>query len=169
MATRKTLKCFKCKKVFNSSELVSYCKEGTETPHNYCPKCLEEIQWYEKYINTVCRIFHLLAPGPRINKEHKLLIEKGYTDRTITECLEYIYDIKKAIKPTVATLYFVNADSINEMMEYKRNTHQNPDAIVSAMTKMTFKEYIVPIKEAQPRKKEIINPDDYLDYFNGDD
>lgn len=165
---RPTLKCHGCGNIFKASEVVSYCRKGTITPYNYCQDCLIEAQWYEKFVETVCRIFHLQAPGPRINREHKVLKEKGYTEQTITECLQYVYDIKK-IQPKVATLYFVNPEMIDEMNRYKRINEVKTQIMTTAIKDTKFTEYIVPIREAAARKKETINPDDYLDYFNSEE
>lgn len=151
------IQCHKCHKEFRVEELVSYCTAMAKKPNNYCPKCLEWVQEDERFRMEVCRVFGLKGPGvgPQINRERdKLMTEYGYTMDTITECLRYVYDIKKII-PIKATLYFVTPIMIDEMNKYKRMQKAEGNSLAQAMNITTITEHIVPekkeVKETKPK------------------
>ena len=115
-----TLKCFGCKQEFRREELINYTPLNSQTSHNYCKKCLEKKQQRENFSNKVCSIFGIKVPGPRIWAERKRLIDKfGYTDNTIIECLDYLYNIKK-LKVLSESLTLVNPANVDAMQRYKR-------------------------------------------------
>ena len=115
------LKCYGCKEDFRREELISYCSPNSKTSHNYCPKCYEEKISRENFSQTVCKIFGLKSPGPRIWKERQRIKETyGYTDETISDCLKYIYEIK-GMKKLSESLYLVNPINVDQMMKLKRN------------------------------------------------
>ena len=154
-----TKQCYGCKQPFRKTELVDYAAPGTKTMHSYCPKCLEEKHQREDFSNKVCQIFGIKSPGPIIWTQRKKLMETyGYTDNTIIDCLDYLYNIKN-MKKLSETLVLVTPKSVNEMMEYKKN---KVGQIVRA-AQMETKEYVVPIRERPKKKKIDWNPDDWLD------
>ena len=158
-----TLVCSKCHDTFRREEMVKYASINCKTALWYCPKCLQEKQENEWFINEICRIFGVKSPGGRIYKERLELKEKyGYTDKTIIECLEYVYNVEKLKKDSVS-LYFVKPDMIEKMMKYKRSLAAEGNSFAQAMKEATYTEYVVPIREATERKNEFLNPDDYFD------
>ena len=155
--------CHLCKEKFKREDLIDYARAGAMTAYSYCPKCLAIVQQKEWFEREICKIFSIKAPGPQINTERKRLIDKyGYTDQTIIDCLHYVYDVKK-IKQEKVTLYFVTPTMIDEMMRYKRTLAAEGRNLAQAIQKASFKEYVVPVREATPRQKELLNPDDYFD------
>lgn len=159
----KTKKCFKCGQIFRREELIDYARAGATTLHSFCPTCLELEQIKERFDNEVCKIFGIKKPGTQINTERKRLIDTyGYTDQTILDCLHYVYDVKK-IPPKKATLYFVTPTMVDEMMKYKRTLATEGRSLAQAMQSSSFTEYVVPVREATPRQKQLLNPDDYFD------
>ena len=91
-------KCFTCKQPFPKEELIDYASENSNVTHHYCKICYAEKIARDNFSNTVCRIFGLKTPGPRIWAERKRIQDKyGYTDNTIVECLLYLYEERKII------------------------------------------------------------------------
>ena len=162
MSGRKILKCFDCKESFRREELISYCPDTAKNPHWYCEKCLKEKQEREKFSNCVCVIFGIKSPGPRIWTERKRLqLTYGYTDQTILDCLDYIYNVENK-KKFAESLCLVNPTTVAKMLQYKRMKENQANSIAQAAA-MEIHEYIVPIRESKGRKKELLNPDDFLD------
>ena len=155
---RLTKQCHSCKQEFRKTELVDYATPGTKTMYSYCPKCLEEKHKREAFAKKVCMIFGLKSPGPRIWTERKRLIDTyGYTDDTIVDCLDYIYNIEHK-KKLVESICLVNPTTINKMINYKQTKARQMTQALGTETK----EYVVPIKEKIIQKDEW-NPDDWLD------
>ena len=155
---RLTKQCHSCKQEFRKTELVDYATPGTKTMYSYCSKCLEEKHKREAFAKKVCMIFGLKSPGPRIWTERKRLIDTyGYTDDTIVDCLDYIYNIEHK-KKLVESICLVNPSTINKMINYKQTKVRQMTQALGTETK----EYVVPIKEKIVQKDEW-NPDDWLD------
>ena len=162
MAARAIKQCYSCKEQFRKEELVDYAAPGTKTMHSYCTKCLKEKHAREAFSDKVCMIFGLKSPGPRIWKERQRLQDKyGYTDETIINCLDYIYCIEKK-KKLAESLCLVQPYMVERMMRYKAYKEHEAMNVVRA-AQVETKEYIVPIKENVTKKKESLNPDEWLD------
>lgn len=130
--SKATLQCFKCKQQFLRNELVEYATPRSTTLHKYCPACLKEQQSRDKFSESVCNIFGIKAPGPRIWNERKKLIETyGYTDQTIIDCLNYIYIVEKT-KKLAESLCLVNPPTVERMMKYKRRQEYEQNKLASA-------------------------------------
>lgn len=115
-----TLKCYGCKEDFLREEIINYCSPRAKTGHNYCPKCYKEKLAREEFYETVCKIFGLKAPGPRIWTDRERIQKKyGYTDETIIDCLKYIYEVQ-GIKKLTESLSLVTPINVDKMMAYKR-------------------------------------------------
>lgn len=156
-----TRKCFGCKEEFRKEELVEYSSATGKTSNWYCPKCLAEKQSRELFMNRVCKIFGIKAPGPLIWTQRKRLkAEYGYTDESIVDCLEYLYKVEhyKILKDSLG---LVAPWSMEKMREWKKNEQARASSIAAAIANTPMKEYIVPIKENVSKKKEI-NLDDGL-------
>lgn len=120
MTQRAILKCHDCKEVFRREEMVSYCSPNSKTSYYYCPKCYEAKLARERFSQTVCQIFGLKSPGPRIWKDRERIIETyGYTDDIIIDCLRYVYETKKT-KKLSESLYLVTPTNVEAMMKMKR-------------------------------------------------
>lgn len=158
-----TKKCFECKQIFRKTELIDYASPAATVTHSYCPKCLIEKQERDNFAIKVCQIFGIKAPGPRIWTERKRLKEQfGYTDQTIIDCLEYIYNVKKLNKLT-DSLCLVKPPMVEQMLQYKHNIEYKNNNIINAMN-METKEHIVPTNIKQESiKSNNWNPDDWLD------
>lgn len=160
--SKDTLICYMCKETFLKTEMVQYCSNKAKIAHWYCLKCLEEKQAKEKFSDQVCKIFGLKGPGPRIWTERKRLIDKyGYTDQILIDCLDYIYNVEHK-KKLSESLYLINPTMVDKMMRYKRQKNEVGTSLVQAM-KTEIREYVVPIRPPKERKKEKLNPDDFLD------
>ena len=163
MAIRPTHKCHTCKEVFRNEEMVNYATPRSKTSYWYCKKCYNEKMAQEEFSNKVCSIFGIKTPGPRIWTERKRLIDTyGYSDETIVNCLDYIYNVLKKPKK-VETIYLVNPTMVDEMMQYRRNQHAGSLNLVRAIQQTEYKEYIVSIQEPKDKKKEILDSDEWLD------
>lgn len=150
-----TRKCAGCKESFRKTELVEYFSPSGKSSAWYCPKCLEDKQARERFSNKVCQIFGIKSPGPIIWTQRKRLIsEYGYTDDVIIDCLDYIYNVEK-IKKISESLYFVKPDKVERMKAWKRAQTAKASGLTAAMTSTEMKEYIVPIRENNEKKKEI--------------
>jgi len=163
MAIRPTHKCHVCKEIFRNEDMVSYTGPKAKTSYWYCKKCYNEKMEQEKFANKVCTIFGIKTPGPRIWTERKRLIDTyGYSDETIVNCLDYIYNVLKKPKK-VETIYLVNPTMVDEMMRYRRN--QNIKSLnLAAALQTEVREHIVPIKENTSSKEKITyDPDEWLD------
>lgn len=159
------MKCFECKQDFNKESLVSYTSPLSTTSHNYCKNCLLQRQSRDYFSMSVCRIFGIKAPGPRIWTERKRLIEKyGYTDETLIDCLNYLYNIEKKQKLR-ESLCLINPESINRMMQYKEKESDKWKNIAQAIQQKVI-ETPVTIKENDNKRWKTsysLNPDDWLD------
>lgn len=145
-----TLQCFKCKQQFLRNELVEYAGPRSTTFHKYCPNCLKEQQSRDKFSESVCNIFGLKAPGPRIWAERKRLMDTyGYTDQTIIDCLNYIYLVEKAQKLS-ESLCLVNPPTVEKMMKYKQRQEYEQNKLASAFAESInsdVKPQLIKIKE----------------------
>ena len=154
----KTKKCYGCKQSFLREELINYASPSGATLYSYCPKCYQEKISRDKFAQKVCVIFGLKTPGPRIWAERKRLINTyGYTDDTIIDCLDYIYNIENK-KKLSESICLVNPTTINRMLKYKQVKAQQITQSLNTQTK----DYVVPIKENTTKKVEW-DPDDWLD------
>lgn len=150
-----TLTCHNCKEVFKREEIISYASPGTKTSYNYCPKCYKEKLAREKFSQTVCQIFGLKSPGPRIWAERERLKNTyGYTDETICDCLKYIYEINKT-KKLAESLYLVTPTNVEKMMKMKRDQEFRKDVIEEAMNTKYNVKYIDVRENENDNKKEL--------------
>lgn len=134
---------------------MEYFSSTGKTSAWYCPKCLEEKQSRERFSNKICQIFGIKAPGPVIWTQRKRLIAQyGYTDDTIIDCLDYVYNEMK-IKKLSESLYFVKPDMIEKMRVWKKEQAAKASSLAAAMANTEMKEYIVPVRENTSKKKEI--------------
>lgn len=147
--------CSGCKESFRKTELVEYFSASGKTSNWYCPKCLEEKQARERFSNKVCQIFGLKTPGPVIWTQRKrIMSEYGYTDDTIIDCLDYVYNVMK-IKKLSESLYFVKPEMVEKMRVWKNQQSVKAGSIAAAVANTEMKTYIVPVRENTHKKKEI--------------
>ena len=160
MSAKTTYKCFDCKQIFRTEEMVQYAPTGN-TMHRYCKKCYENKLARELFSDKVCSIFGLKKPGPKLWTERERLINKyGYTDNIIIDCLDYIYNVKKIAKKA-PTLYFVTPPMVDEMKQHMRAQETKGMMLAQATNQETY-DHIVPIKENNINNKQTHNPDDWL-------
>lgn len=161
-----TLQCYKCKQQFLREELVEYARPDAITFHRYCPQCLAEQKLRDLFSKTVCNIFGIKAPGPRIWTERKRLIDTyGYTDQTIIDCLNYIYEVEK-VKKLSESLCLVNPPTVERMMKYKKQQEYEQNKIVNAIAMNAYtniKPQRIHIKEnTSTVKKENWNTEEFF-------
>ena len=60
------------------------------------------------------------------------------------------------------SLCLVTPTNVEKMLQYKKRQLAKAELLATAANQET-KEYVVPVKEIEDRKKEILNPDDFLD------
>lgn len=158
---RLTRKCAGCKQDFRKDELIQYSSITGKTSYWYCKNCYEEKLSREKFVNKVCEIFGLKSPGPLIWTQRKQLKEKyGYTDDSIIECLDYIYNVEHMGK-LKESLGLVGPRSMRNMKAWKADKQVRAGSIAAAIANTTTTEYIVPVRE-NVSKREEINLDDAL-------
>ena len=156
-----TRQCYTCKQSIRKDEMISYAGLNANTPHWYCKKCYEAKLERERFSMKVCEIFGIKSPGPVIWTQRKKLQETyGYTDNTIIDCLEYVYNVKKVNKLS-ESLYFVKPAMMEEMKKWKATKRGEAGSLAAAMANTTIVEHDAPIREYRPKKKEI-NLDDAL-------
>ena len=160
----RTRKCDKCRADCIRSEMIEYTPVGCKNAQVLCRNCYEERIAYEKFSDGICKIFGLKKPGPIINKQRRTLLDKGYTDEVILDCLDYVYNVKK-LKKLSETLVLVTPENINAMMNYKKFTDYKTEKIAKAMVTTQVVEHVVPIKENTKSLMDDwdLNPDDWLD------
>lgn len=162
MQKRQILTCFGCKQKFRTEELVAHASVRAQTFHNYCPKCLKEVQDRELFSETICKIFGIKTPGPRIWTERKWLRDTyGYTDQAIVDCLEYIYNVEHK-KKLQDTLFLVTPVMMDKMRQYKNNQMREANQLARAMT-TEQREYVAPVQENKKNFKTTYNPDEWLE------
>lgn len=156
-----TRKCAGCKQDIRKDEMLEYFSTSGKTSNWYCKTCYEEKLARERFQNKVCEIFGLKSPGPIIWTQRKRLrATYGYTDDSIINCLDYIYNIKHMQK-LAESLGLVNPRSMEEMRRWKAEQNAKAGSIAAAIANTEMKEYIVPVQEKKKIKKEI-NLDDAL-------
>lgn len=158
---KSTLKCHECKEVFRREELISYCSPNAKTSFNYCPKCYEAKIARENFSNTVCKIFGLKAPGPRIWKERERIQQTyGYTDETICDCLRYVYEVNKA-KKLSESLCLVTPTNVEKMTQLKRS-QQYQRGLLNEAAKKEYKIEYIEVRENDSEKQVELNDLDEL-------
>lgn len=108
-------------------------------------------------------IFGIKSPGPRIWKERQRIIDTyGYTDDTIIECLDYIYNVEKK-KKYVESLCLVTPSMMEKMMRYKKQQDRQAWTVANAFAAADkIKVHIVPGKQKEEQLKDW-DPNDFLD------
>ena len=147
--------------------MTEYASARAKILHWYCKKCLKEKQEREYFSDTVCKIFGIKTPGPRIWTERKRLQDKyGYTDQIIIDCLIYLYEVKK-IKTYAESLCLITPSTVEQMKQNKKKEQTNSWNLISAIqTNMT--EYFAPIENKKQKAKIEYNLDDWIeDDING--
>ena len=156
-----TRKCSGCKQSFRKDELIQYASASGKTLLWYCHNCYDEKLAREKFQNKICQIFGLKSPGPIIWTQRKNLQNKyGYTDDTIIDCLDYVYNVKH-MKKLSESLALVNPHNIHEMKAWQASQRAKAGSLAAAIANTEMKEYIPPVRESTVKKKEI-NLDDAL-------
>jgi len=114
-------RCWKCHDNFCKDELIDYCAPGYKTYHSYCKKCLREQQDFDALKLKIVSIFgNDQKLWPRIMKDRKrIIIKYGYTDNTISDCLDYLYNVLK-LKVLSKSLCLVTPTNVEKMKQYKR-------------------------------------------------
>ena len=114
-------RCWKCHDIFCKDELIDYCAPGYKTYHSYCKKCLREQQDFDALKLKIVSIFgNDQKLWPRIMKDRKrIIIKYGYTDNTISDCLDYLYNVLK-LKVLSKSLCLVTPTNVEKMKQYKR-------------------------------------------------
>ena len=157
-----TRKCCKCKQDFLKTSMIEIFSASGKTSNWYCQQCAEERHARENFSNKVCEIFGIKSPGPRIwTERQRLQTTFGYTDDTLVDCLDYIYNVEKKDK-LAESLCLINPTIVDQMQRWKQSQEYEAHKIVSAY-QMETQEYVVPIQENTTDKKEEWNPDDWLD------
>lgn len=156
-----TRKCAGCGQSIRVEEMTQYSSITGKTSKWYCHPCLEERLARERFSTKVCTVFGLKTPGPRIWTERKRLqIKYGYTDDSIVDCLDYIYNVLHKDK-LAESLALVGPQYMAEMKQYKAMQKGTAGGIAAAIANTETKEYIVPVQVKKKEKKEI-NLDDGL-------
>lgn len=156
-----TRKCAGCKEERRKDEMVEYFSPSGKTSAWYCPTCLAEKQARERFSMKVCEIFGIKSPGPRIWTERKRLRETyGYTDDSIIDCLDYIYNVVKKNK-LAESLVLVNPHSMAEMKQWKAGKRALAGNIAATIVNTQMNEVKVAVRENKTKKEEI-NLDDGL-------
>ncbi len=162
MAGRAVKKCYGCKQEFRSEELVYYASPLAKSGYNYCPKCFEEKMARERFSDKVCQIFGIKTPGPRIWTERKRIQQRyGYTDDTIVDCLEYIYNVEHMEKLS-ESLFMVTPVTVERMKKYKQRKEYDAQQVINAL-QVKIQKYIVPIKENTTNNKNAIDLSEWLE------
>ena len=156
-----TRKCHGCGQDIMKDEMIQYSTLSGKTSYWFCKPCYEERMARERFQKKVCQIFGIKSPGPRIWTERQRLQRTyGYTDDSIVDCLEYIYNVEHK-KILAESLVLVGPRSMANMKAWKSGQKAIAGRIAAAIANTETKEYIVPIKENK-KKKEEINLDDAL-------
>ena len=160
---KETYKCYGCKQIFKSGDLVEYASSRAKKMQKYCPKCLQEKKDSDFFSDKICEIFGIKAPGPLIYTQRKRIKQEyGYTDKIIIDCLEYIYNVE-CKKKLSESLYFVKPEYVEKMLKYKQNKETEEHQIVNAIGVFKTEEHIVPIKEIENNKTSVYdNIDEWL-------
>ena len=158
----KQKQCFTCHNVFLRDQLIDYASPGTVTLHSYCPECYQQKLDKDKFSQAVCRIFGIKSPGARIWNDRKRLQEQyGYTDNTIVQCLDYIYNVLNKKKQS-ESLCLVTPLTIEQMKKYYKNQEYQSSLLVNSTTQEKTERHIE-IKENIQSHKNKWNPDDWIE------
>lgn len=161
-----TLQCYKCKQQILRGDLVEYATPNSPTLHKYCPKCLAEQKSRDMFSQKVCYLFGLKTPGPRIWTERERIIKQyGYTDQTIIDCLDYIYNIEHKQK-LAESICLVTPINVEKMLQYKKKEEFTKNKITDAIINNINNDNKLPqikIREnMKSQKKSSWDDDDYL-------
>lgn len=154
--------CSKCKQSFRKEEMIQYASLRAKKALWYCPQCYQERRERELFSDKVCEIFGLKSPGPRIWKERQRLRDTyGYTDNTIIDCLDYIYNVRKT-KKLAESLVLVTPRSVEEMKQYKRSEKGKAGGFIAAMQVPTIVEEVTIEENTSSNKTEEVDWDALL-------
>lgn len=156
----KTRVCCKCKETFLKDDMIS--TDG-KSPW-YCKECHEKALATALFEETVCKIFNVKKPGAYVWKQRNKIIEEyGYTDKIITDTLNYIYNIK-GYKPLATSICLVKPPMVEEMLQYKKTKDFKEDRVINAIIDgISNKQELPQIKRRENIKKQIEwNIDDYF-------
>ena len=158
-----TKKCWKCKDEFRKDELVDYCAPGYKTFHSYCRKCLKEQQDFDALKLKIVSIFgNDQKLWPRIMRDRKRIITQyGYTDNTIMDCLDYLYNVLK-MKVLSKSLCLVTPTNVEKMKKYKRQQSAAAGQVIAAAS-VQIVEHQISVKENKDEPKEDFNLDEWLE------
>lgn len=158
-----TKKCWKCKDEFRKDELVDYCAPGYKTFHSYCKKCLKEQQDFDALKLKIVSIFgNDQKLWPRIMRDRKRIITQyGYTDSTIMDCLDYLYNVLK-MKVLSKSLCLVTPTNVEKMKKYKRQQSVAAGQVIAAASTQIV-EHQISVKENKEEPKEDFNLDEWLE------
>ena len=161
MNIKTTRKCYGCKESFRTSDMIEYAATGANIKHWYCKKCYTDKLARERFSEKICTLFGVKGPGPKIWTERKRIFDKyGYTDDTIIDCLDYIYNVEHIEKKS-PTLYFVTPPMVEKMKQHKRAQQAVSIQLAQAFQQEKH-EHIVRVKEDISNNKIIYNPDEWL-------
>lgn len=154
--------CHECHEKFQMSEMVNYASPTCKTSYWYCQKCYQEKVDKDNLRYKLCEIFGIQQVPPATWAYRKKLIEQyGYTDNTIIECLEYLYNVEHINKKGSATfLGYVNPANVNKMMRWKNREQNVAASLVRAINDQNTKIHLVNIKENTASKNKILTPDE---------
>lgn len=160
---KETKQCYVCKQQFRKNELVDYASPRAKILHSYCKKCLEEKKAKDSFSDAVCYIFGIKMPGPRIWTERKRLIDTyGYSDQTIVDCLNYLYNVKK-MKKLTESICLVTPVTIHEMLEYEKQKSFEITYMAKAFETETVEHFVPTPKRKKQVQKIEYDPDEWLD------
>ena len=161
---RITRKCKGCGEQIHKDEMIQYASATGKTLSWYCKPCYEEKLARERFINKVCKIFQLKSPGPVIWTQRKRLQQQyGYTDDTIVDCLEFLYEVQK--KGTlIESLGLITPKTVAAMKVWKSKQRALGGRLIAALDNTEIKERIInEIPEPKSTKKEISLDDGLYD------
>lgn len=153
----KMKKCWKCKEEFREDELVDYVSPGYKNFHSYCHNCLKEQQSFDKLKMKIVSIFGSDDKlWPRVIKDRNRIREKyGYTDETIADCLDYLYNIQH-LKVLSKSLCLVTPTNVERMKQYKRQQELKVGYLIAAAnTEIVERNIIIKENKDEPQEENL--------------
>lgn len=156
------LKCYNCKREFPREQMTFYQSAFAKTGRYYCPDCIGDRKSRDSFARTVCEIFGLKSPGPRIQTERQRIQHLyGYDDKTITDCLNYLYRVKGQHFWS-ESIYRVTPETVEEMKKYQDRKEREAQKIAAAAA--TNLQVKTTNTRAQPENhKQYFDPDDWIE------
>lgn len=154
-------KCFECKWNVSVDDAIY------ENKHYYHPACYALVLDKKNFVEYVCKLFGLKAPGPVIYSQRKNFMEKyKYTDAGMVKTLKFLYEVQKNKIDNAQERIGLIPYAYDEAQEHYAKEDERKRDIANKMSNAIKNQKIEKIRirkiPKKERKVELIDPNTIL-------